>query len=97
MTSVSNHGPRMQLATHRPPSSFETPVVAARRQAPQDEGGAVTCRAAIWGSGAFLDASCLRLGYCGKALRVNGRPERPIGAPAGSGSITNEISLRHSR
>src|SRR5947209_14307446 len=29
-----------------PPSSFETPVFAARRQAPQDEGGAKSCTAA---------------------------------------------------
>src|SRR5262249_50846935 len=27
------------------------------------------------------DASCVGLGYCGMALRVNGRLERPNGAP----------------
>src|SRR6266852_5361707 len=34
---VSNH--EAAKAPQRPPSSFETPAFAARRQAPQDEGG----------------------------------------------------------
>src|SRR5229473_3278397 len=36
---VSNHGPSTQAAPHRPPSSFETRILATRERAPQDEAG----------------------------------------------------------
>src|SRR5437879_3758521 len=44
--AVSNHGRRTQAAPHRPPSSFETAILAARGWPPQDEGGVgeFTCR-----------------------------------------------------
>src|SRR4029077_20001217 len=44
------------------------------------------------------DVSCVEIGYCGKALPVNGGPGRPNGAPAElQGGSIDEISLRNSR
>jgi hypothetical protein len=71
---VSNHGPLAgrRAAPHGPPSSFETPVVAVRRQAPQDEGGVRKERNAKSGVYRAYFASTGSRADCGKYFSIFG-------------------------
>src|SRR6266849_3870015 len=65
---VSNHGPSAQAAPHRPPSSFEAPVLAARERAPQEEDGSRLARntAARTSLSFFILASSPQIAYTAK-------------------------------